>query len=262
VDDRTLGQAIRALRQYRGWRQLDLALAARLSQSTVSRAELGQLGSLRWDHIRGLFAALDAGCSITPWWRSGAIDRLLDEDHALLVALAAAYLRRHGWTVEAEVSFAVYGERGSIDLLASRRADGAVLIVEVKSRLLSVEELLRTLDKKVRLAGRIVRDRLGWSPSVVGRLVVMGDDSTNRDRVRRAAVLEVALPLRAVALREWLEAPRGSAAGIVFLRPTRGAGIARRTRGRQRIYRSRSRTNRVARSSSEGRLSTEHPPGG
>jgi transcriptional regulator with XRE-family HTH domain len=154
VDDATVGRALRALRLKKNWRQQDLAVAAAVTQSIVSRAERGQFDSMPLRTARSLFAALDAGCSLAPWWRSGQLDRLLDEDHAALAAGAVGFLDRFGWTIRVEVSFAFYAERGSIDLLATRRSDAAVLVVEVKTRLMSVEELLRTLDRKVRVAAR------------------------------------------------------------------------------------------------------------
>ena len=110
VDDATAGRALRALRLGRGWRQEDLAAAAGVSQSVASRAERGHLATMPVETVRALSAALDAGCSLTPWWCSGQLDRLLDEDHAALAARAAEYLQRHGWAVNVEVSFAVYGD--------------------------------------------------------------------------------------------------------------------------------------------------------
>ena len=114
------------------------------------------------------------------------MDRLLDEDHAATVGRTLAFLERHGWSANVEVTFAIYGDRGSIDVLATRRSDQAALVVEVKTRLMSVEELLRTLDRKVRLAAGIVHEREGWQPTIVGRMVAVADDSTNRRRVGRA----------------------------------------------------------------------------
>jgi transcriptional regulator with XRE-family HTH domain len=217
VDDAQVGRALRALRARRRWRQADLAAAAGVSQTVVSRAERGHLDALALRTVRALFSAVDAGCNLSPWWRSGELDRLIDEDHAALVALAVAYLERRGWTVSVEVTFAVYGDRGSIDILATRSADRAVLVVEVKSRLLSVEELLRTLDRKVRLASRIVEEREGWRPRIVGRLVVFADDSTNRRRVSRSVVLGTALTLRGDAVGAWLRNPLGGTSGLIFL---------------------------------------------
>ncbi len=246
MDDATVGRALRALRKKRGWRQADLAAAARVSQSVVSRAERGHFATIQVGTARALFAALDAGCSLAPWWRSGELDRLLDEDHATLAARAAEYLQRHGWAVSVEVSFAVFGERGSMDLLATRRSVSAVLVVELKTRLMSVEELLRTLDRKVRLAARIVEDREGWRTAVVGRLVIFAEDSTNRRRVERASILASALPLRGADLAAWLRAPAGTAAGVVFLSLSPGTTGRRRAVARQRVRRPLPRSNQRA----------------
>jgi transcriptional regulator with XRE-family HTH domain len=261
MDDQSVGRALRLLRQRLGLRQVDVAERAKVSQTIVSRAERGQVAELKVGTVRSLFAVVDAGCPLAPWWRSGAIDRLLDEDHAMLVAQATAYLERRGWTIEVEVSFAIYGERGSIDILATRREDGAVLVVEIKTRLMSIEELLRTLDKKVRLAPKIVEDRLGWRPRIVARIVVFADDTTNRRRVARATVLETALPLRSPELGVWLGRPLRPAAGLLFLPLSPGATGRRRSPARQRIRRPGPRTNRPADTAPRGGVGAYQSPG-
>ena len=86
-------------------------------------------------------------------WRGGSLDHLLDARHA-------ASRREHesagslqpGWTVQPEVSYSVFGERGSIDLLAWHASSRTLLVIEVKTELTSVEETLRRHDAKVRLA--------------------------------------------------------------------------------------------------------------
>src|SRR4029079_17838803 len=81
----------------------------------------------------------------------GDIDRVADEGHAALVGLVAALLEGLGWQVRPEVSFSVFGERGSIDLVAWHPTARILLVVEVKTSLNSVEETLRRHDLKVRL---------------------------------------------------------------------------------------------------------------
>ena len=77
----------------------------------------------------------------------------------------SSVLRRLGWDVIPELTYSIYGERGSIDLFGSRADRLAVVVEEVKSDLTRVEETLRKLDEKVRLVTeRIGRERLGWAP--------------------------------------------------------------------------------------------------
>jgi transcriptional regulator with XRE-family HTH domain len=59
-----------------------------------------------------------------------------------------------------EVSYAVFSERGSIDLLGWHADTATLLVVEVKSEIATVEGTFRKHDEKVRLAGRIARERL------------------------------------------------------------------------------------------------------
>ena len=160
-------------------------------------------------------------------WRGGELDRLLDEAHAGLVGRAAMDLAGLGWEVHAEVSFAVYGERGSIDLLGWHPVARRLLVVEVKTSLTSVEEMLRRHDTKARLARRVADERFGWrAVGVASLLVLPGSSTARRHAARHEAVLGTAYPLRGGDLRAWLREPRTAASGILFL-PTivRGAAI-------------------------------------
>lgn len=176
--------------------------------------------------LRRLLAALDAWVVIDVRWRAGALERLLDEDHAALVGLLTGLLHRLGWEVHVEVTYSEFGERGSIDVLAFWRPVGLLLVIEVKTDLASVEGMLRKLDEKVRLAPKVGRERFGWDARQVARLIVLPDASTLRRRAsRQAAVLEKALPARAVEVRQWLRRPSGALAGLWFV-----SGSHRRTR--------------------------------
>lgn len=140
--DRRIGLAIRRLRRRRGWRQRDLAVAAGLSQQLVSLVERGHLDRVTLRSVRAIAAAADAYMVSELRWRGGGLDRLLDEDHAGLVGVIVAELRGLGWRVEVEVSFSHFGERGSIDILALHPMTGALLVIEIKTQLASIEELL------------------------------------------------------------------------------------------------------------------------
>jgi transcriptional regulator with XRE-family HTH domain len=133
MDDQRVGRIVRALRRRRGWRQVDLADAAACSQTMVSLTERGHLERVPLPVVRRILAALDASLIVEVRWRAGALDRLLDEDHAVLLARVADFLRRFGWQVEIEVTYSEYGERGSYDILAFHRAAGVLLVVEVKT---------------------------------------------------------------------------------------------------------------------------------
>jgi len=98
-------------------------------------------------------------------WRGGAVDRLMDERHATLIGAAATTLRDAGWEVAIEITYSVYGERGSIDLLAGHGRTRTLLVAEVKFELASVEQTGRKLDEKVRIAStRLCRERFGLGP--------------------------------------------------------------------------------------------------
>ena len=228
MNDVQVGAAIRVLRLRRGWRQVDVARAAGLSQQEISTIELGRLDQVSIRALRGVTRVLDARCSFDLRWSGGLIDRLLDEQHAGLVGQAAAELRRLGWQADIEVSYAHYAERGSIDLSASRPDRRIAVIVEVKSRLVSVEAMLRKLDQKVRLADTIVRRRLNWQPVAIARLLVLpATDSARAQVSRQRLVLGAAFPLRGTALRAWLAEPtaaRSPVSGLLYVTPTRNSG--------------------------------------
>ena len=117
MDDRTVGLAPRALRHRRGLRQGDLAVAAGVSQATVSRVETGHVAESTVAVLRRLFWVVDARIQRTPGWRGADLDRLLDADHAVIGSAAASRLEALGWSVDVEVTDSESGERGSIDLL-------------------------------------------------------------------------------------------------------------------------------------------------
>jgi len=229
MDDRTCGLVIRALRRRRGWRQSDLASRSRLSQSTISRAERGWLGGLTVDTIRRIFGSLEARIALAPRWNGAELERLLDTDHALVVATASRRLERLGWDPVLEVTYSQFGERGSIDVLGLHPPSRSVVVIEVKTDLGSTEALGRKLDEKARLAPGIVRERFGWSPSVVARLLVMPDTMRLRRLVARHDTIRRMFPVSGVAVGRWLRHPVGAIAGHWFLSdnrdPTPGHGV-------------------------------------
>lgn len=179
--------------------------------------------------IRAIFAALEARVQLAPRWKGAELERLLDEDHAAVVAAVARRLEAIGWTVELEVTYSEFGERGSIDVLGIRPAERAIVVVEVKTDVASTEAVGRKVDEKARLAHGIVAARLGWRPVSVGRLLVMPDRMRLRRLVERHEVIARMFPVGAVAIRRWLRMPVGAMAGLWFL-----SDIARETGRDQR----------------------------
>lgn len=213
-------------------RQSDVAAAAGLSQSAVSLIERGHLSTLSIRTVRSVFAAVDARFEGSVTWRGGLVDRLLDERHAQLVGAYATALARTGWDVHVEITFANFGERGSIDILALRPAEGVALIVEVKTELTAIDETIRRLDVKDRLAPTIVFDRFAWRPTTIGRLLVVLDGATSRRRVlAHDGTLSRAFPNRGSAVRDWLGTPSGRISGLQFFSSTNPGSSRRPVRG-------------------------------
>ena len=251
-----LGRGIRALRRRRGWRQDDLAAAAGVSRAQVSRVELGDGAAITIGVIEHIVAAAGGSLDVLLRWQGEGLDRLVDAAHARLVEQLVAWLRAAGWEVAVEVSFSRYGERGSIDVLAWHPPRRALAVFEVKSVTPDMQAMLVGLDRKGRLAPAIARER-GWDPVAAARILVLGDTSTNRDRLaRHASTIDAALPARTREVRRWLADPGGPGiAGVLFLRDDRPTGAMGGGRHSVRVPRSAPRTPGAARS-------PEWPPGG
>ncbi|MEO8274538.1 MAG: helix-turn-helix transcriptional regulator [Chloroflexota bacterium] len=223
MDELRVGRTLRALRHRLAWRQADLGARAGVSQDLISLAERGRLSRFKVATIRDIAAALDADVSLTIRWRGGDLDRLLDEAHASMGSRATKVLMELDWVVQPEVTFAVFGDRGAIDLVGWKASTQALLVVEIKTELTSVEETRRTHDMKVRVASRVAGERFGWHSKAVGRLLVLPDNSTSRRRVaRHEALLRRAYPRFGSAARGWLREPSGSAGLLIFLPLTPG----------------------------------------
>lgn len=239
VDDAQIGRALRELRRRKHLRQIDVAEKAHVSQGTISLIERGHLGRLSVATIRLVFGAVDAGFQANVSWRGGALDRLLDERHAALVAATIEILRRLGWTIAVEVTYSIYGERGSIDILAVHPGLRIALVVEVKSELTSIEAMGRKLDEKERLVRtQLCMERFGWKPVVTGRIVVLPhSDAARRNVERNGSLLHALLPARGNDVRSWLRAPSGPLAGILFVADTNGCRAKGRPPGPKRVRR-------------------------
>ncbi len=236
MDPVRFGLSLRALRRRRGWTQARLAEAAGISQTAISRIERGRGDRLTVRTLALVLAALGARVSVRVMSHGEDVDRLLDAGHAEIVERVSRILRRRGWEVAPEVTFNVYGERGSIDILATHRQTGALLVVEVKSTVPDVQATLAGIDRKTRLAKSVARER-GWPAHSISRWLVVPGDKTSRRRIERHAdTFSAALPGRTVEMRRWCAAPDRAVAGILFVSPsTHSAARHRTSRSRHRI---------------------------
>jgi transcriptional regulator with XRE-family HTH domain len=238
MEDLRVGSMIRTARQRKGWRQQELAEAGHVARATVSRVERGHFGSLPLDTIRAICAGLDIRLDLQPRWRGGDLDRMMSRRHSILHesvtrAIAAAFPE---WEIAPEVSFSIYGERGVIDLLMWHPGRRALLVIELKTDIVDVGEMLGTLDKKRRLAWKIAKKRR-WLPLTVSAWVVVAGSRTNERRISEfRAMLRSAYPASGRQMRVWLRDPVGSIAGLsIWPAATAGAGeIAPRRRVRRR----------------------------
>jgi transcriptional regulator with XRE-family HTH domain len=223
MDDSRVGSVLRAVRMRRGWRQADLAKAAGVSDSLVSRLERGMFENVPIQTVRRVLAVLDIRLDLVPRWHGGDLDRLLNARHSALHEEVARWLsdRYPGWVVAPEVSFSIYGERGVIDMLAWHSARRALLVIELKTDIVDVNELLGTLDRKRRLAKQIARER-GWPAEIVGSALIVAASRTNRRRIDAHDVaLRNSLPDDGRRLRAWLDDPSGGCDARLLWEPAR-----------------------------------------
>lgn len=217
MEDPRLGAVIRAVRLRRRLRQEDVALAAGVSHATVSLVERGHCEHLSLATVRKIAAALDIRIDLVGRWRGGDLDRLLNRRHSRLAEGVAAFVTRApGWVVEPEVSFSIYGERGAIDQLAWHARTRHLILIELKTALVDINELLGTLDRKRRLARQIAASR-GWTPDHVSVWLIVTDICTNRRHARdHATLLHSRLPSDGRQLRKLLRDPSHPVSGIAF----------------------------------------------
>lgn len=235
MNDTQLGAAIRLLRYRRGLRQADVAQRAGMSRSIVSMVERGKASELSVTMVRRVAGVLALPLGWDLGWKRADLDRLRDARHAALQNEFKRLLERHGWEVRAEVSFNRYGERGRIDLLARQPLAHVLLVVEIKSSIVDVQDLLGALDVKERVARAMARE-MGWvaAPAVPG--VVIAEGSTARRRVAAHGALFARFALRGQGALAWLRKPTGRPDGLlIFTGLSDSNGVAASRAGRQRV---------------------------
>lgn len=247
MDDQRVGRIVREVRIRRAWRQRDLAEAAGVSQTLVSRLERGWIGGLSLAKLRKVGTALDIRLSLDAWWRAGEVDRLVDRGHAALVDHVVASLRADGWVTRVEVTFNHFGERGSADIVAWHAETRILLIVEVKTMIGDIQATTSTFERKVRIVPDALQAEEGWKARTVARLLVIAETHANRAVVRdHEAIFDTIWPARTIETRHWLRQPnvrrdgeRRGFGGIWFLPFERAGAAAAKVRHVQRVRRAR-----------------------
>lgn len=207
-----------------------------MSQSLVAQVEAGDVGRMALDTLERVAGVLEIRLELRGRWRGGELDRQLSARHAALSESVARALRSAGWTVVPQASVSIWGERGIVDILAWHEPTRSLLVIEVKTEIVDVEETVGTLDRKRRLAVEVAAER-GWRARTVGVWLIVADGSTNRRRVAaHGTLLRSAFPLYGWAMRRWLQQPSGAAvAGLSFWSDTSGGGVRRSLAARKRV---------------------------
>jgi transcriptional regulator with XRE-family HTH domain len=236
MDDRRLGAVLRAIRLDRGLTQDEVGAAAGTSRFVVARIEARRLSGIGLARVRAVASALDAHIDVVLRWNGGDLGRLLNARHAAFhQAMAERLGGCSGWAFEPEVSFSIQGERGVIDVLAWHATTSSLLVIELKTEIVDVNDLMPTVDRRRRLAPRIAADR-GWHPMRVSVWVAVADSRTNRRRfARHAAVLRSKLPDDGHRVRGFLAEPTLPITAMSFMTVEQLAHNGTPIAGRRRV---------------------------
>ena len=222
MDDGQIGRLLRAVRLRRNLRQVDVARQVGVHQGVISDLELGRLQSVGLATARRVARVLDVRLVVNAFWHGGEGDRLLDRAHATLVEHVISALRAADWQVMPEFTFNVFGDRVSSTSSPWHPMERILLIVEVKSILTDLQNLLAALSRKPRVVPRAAGEQLGWRPRHVAVLVVAAGTHGNRAIVaRHASTFDSALPSRSAGRADVASTPGR------FLSPGCGSCLAR-----------------------------------
>jgi transcriptional regulator with XRE-family HTH domain len=217
VEDQRLGALVRGVRLRRGLRQADLGRMCGVAQTTISLVERNHWESLSVRTLRKIAAQLDVRVDVIGRWRGGDADRLLSRRHSgLAQSVAASISAFGGWVVRPEVSFSIYGERGIIDQLCWHAETAHLLVIELKTEFVDMNDMLGVLDRKARLARTIAHER-GVAPQLLSVWLIASDSSTNRHHAREhAALIGARFPMDGRSFAAFLRKPTKATSGLAF----------------------------------------------
>jgi transcriptional regulator with XRE-family HTH domain len=218
MDMGPVGRAFKAVRVHLGWTQDDVSARSGVSQGLVSRIERGVAEAVSVRELDRVAKALNIRLSLNSWWRDGDLAQLLDAGHAAIVEYTVGWLRRRGWEVLVEYGFNHYGERGSVDIVAWHPRFRALLLVEVKTRFVDLQDMLATFARKIRVVPELLVESHGWQPLAVGRLIVAPGTGANRRVVEaHPAIFGATYPGKTRDAHAWVARPDGHFGGVWFV---------------------------------------------
>jgi transcriptional regulator with XRE-family HTH domain len=239
MDDLAVGRVFRELRLRLRWTQRMVAAKSGISSSAYSEIERGLIEQVPIGKLRKVGAVLEVRLVLEPRWRGAALDRMLASRHASMTEVVSRLIVDAGWEVRPEVSFNHFGERGVVDLVAWHAASRTVLLVELKTELVDINDLLAVTDRRHRLAAIIV-EPFGWKPLSVSQWVVVAESRSNRRRLaEHRTALRAAFPSDGRAVAGWLSSPHGPTAALWFLPDSGGSSARQRRAPRLRVRPSR-----------------------
>lgn len=234
----TIGRGLRALRHRRALRQRDVSALAQIARSVLAGLEAGNLTPHSVGALMRAAEAVGGSIRIDLVVPGGDLRRLLDANHAAIQAEWKQMLERSGWLVDVERTFNHYGERGSIDLFAWHPATRTLLVIEIKTVIVDIQDLLAGIDRKARIGRSLAAER-GWRPAAVVPMLLVAEGSTARRRITEHASLFGNLSLRGRAALAWLRQPQTVSVqptGVLCMTKLSQARSGdRRRAGRQRI---------------------------
>jgi transcriptional regulator with XRE-family HTH domain len=217
MDDLAVGRVFRQLRIRLGWRASDVAARAGLSTSTYSRIERGDIARCRLGTLRKAGEVLEVRVILEPRWRGAGLDRFLARGHAAMAESISQMLVRAAWEVRPEVSFSHFGERGVVDLVAWHGRSRTLLLIELKTELADIGDLLTVTGRRRRLAA-VIAEAFGWKPVSVGQWVVIAAGRSNERRVAaHRTLLRAAFPSDGRSIAGWLANPATPMSALWFL---------------------------------------------
>lgn len=223
-------------------RQQDVAVRAGVHRATISLIERGHWEALSFRIVARVAAVLEMRLDVVARWRGGELDRLVNAGHSRMhEVVAEMFDGLPEWITQPEVSFAIYGERGTIDILAFHPPSGSLLVIELKTEIVDVQALVGRVDVKARLAAKVARDR-GWMAKSISVWVAVAESRTNRRRVAaHRSMLRAAFPDDGRQMRTWLRKPIGVRRVLSFVTSAHGSSAGQKWVPVKRVRRAASR---------------------